>query len=229
MVSGESIQVYYSTDDEANWTSIGNTDTVGEKEKTLFFPANTISKRIQLKIELNGNGATTPTFYDFNCRFQPLPDDRMRWIMTLNCSDNILLLDGKTKESKKGIELRNILRLAEFTKTPVELQDVDFAETLLNGGLTAIATTITVDSTYQFPEQGRLKIDLEEIFYTGKTATTFTGCGRGIRGTKATIHLDNAIVNNGYKVIISNIAERNLVAVKPQAEELVVSVSLLET
>lgn len=39
-------------------------------------------------------------------------------------------------------------------------------------------TTITVASTAAFPNTGALRIDGEAIVYTGKTATTFTGCTR---------------------------------------------------
>lgn len=64
----------------------------------------------------------------------------------------------------------------------------------LNGALTATATTITVDDTSDFQAQGRILIDSEVISYTGKTATTFTGCTRGEEGTTATTHSDDAAV-----------------------------------
>ena len=73
--------------------------------------------------------------------------------------------------------------------------------TTLNGALSAVATTITVTSTAAFPTgsvsaPGRIDIDTELITYTGKTATTFTGCGRGANGTTATTHLTLATVTN---------------------------------
>ena len=39
-------------------------------------------------------------------------------------------------------------------------------------------TTLSVDSTFYFPSAGTLYIDNELISYTGKTATSFTGCTR---------------------------------------------------
>jgi hypothetical protein len=66
----------------------------------------------------------------------------------------------------------------------------------LNGAIDNSQTTITVDSTAEFPTSGRLDIDTELITYTGKTATDFTGCVRGVNGTTAATHLDNAIVTN---------------------------------
>jgi len=66
--------------------------------------------------------------------------------------------------------------------------------TTLNGALNATATTITVVSTASFPTQGRIIIDSEVISYTGKTATTFTGCTRGDEETTAASHSDLATV-----------------------------------
>jgi len=68
--------------------------------------------------------------------------------------------------------------------------------TLLDGALNNSSTTITVDATAAFPTSGRIDIDLELITYTGKTATTFTGCVRGANGSTAVSHLDNATVTN---------------------------------
>ncbi|MEW6295960.1 MAG: hypothetical protein AB1467_06795 [Candidatus Diapherotrites archaeon] len=67
-------------------------------------------------------------------------------------------------------------------------------ETQLNGALTAVATTITVDSTKGFPIRGWIRINDEEILYTRKTSTTFTGCTRGAYNTTASTHSDNDYV-----------------------------------
>jgi hypothetical protein len=64
----------------------------------------------------------------------------------------------------------------------------------LDGAINNSVTTITVDSTTGFPAAGTILIDSELITYTGKTATDFTGCGRGASGTTAVSHLDNATV-----------------------------------
>jgi len=68
--------------------------------------------------------------------------------------------------------------------------------TQLDGALNSSATTITVDATAAFPTSGRIDIDTELITYSGKTATTFTGCVRGVNGSTAASHLDNAVVTN---------------------------------
>lgn len=67
--------------------------------------------------------------------------------------------------------------------------------TALNGGINNSVGTITVTDTTSFPTIGYIVIDTEVISYTGKTGTTFTGCGRGADGTAAAAHLTGVAVN----------------------------------
>lgn len=89
----------------------------------------------------------------------------------------------------------------------------ELASTQLNGGINNSVTTITVDSTTDFlvgitgPDStvdtsfiAYVRIDDELIQYTGKTATTFTGCTRGALGTTAASHSDNVDVNSFYRL-----------------------------
>jgi hypothetical protein len=57
------------------------------------------------------------------------------------------------------------------------------------GGINNSTATIVVDSTTGFAATGTLLIDSELITYTGKTATDFTGCVRGVEGTTAAAHI----------------------------------------
>jgi len=66
--------------------------------------------------------------------------------------------------------------------------------TILNGAINDSVTTITVDSTEDFPSAGQMTIGSEEITYTGTSSTQFTGCTRGANGTSAASHSDNAAV-----------------------------------
>lgn len=70
----------------------------------------------------------------------------------------------------------------------------DTAFTTLNGGINNSVTTITVVSTAGFLTAGEIRIASEVITYTGKTATTFTGCTRGARGSANAAHSTGAIV-----------------------------------
>jgi hypothetical protein len=69
-------------------------------------------------------------------------------------------------------------------------------QTQLNGAINNSVTTITVDSTTGFPATGLIVVGSELVTYSGKTPTTFTGCGRGASGTTAASHIDNTIVQN---------------------------------
>lgn len=54
------------------------------------------------------------------------------------------------------------------------------AETVLDGSTLELnATTITVKDTSSFASAGEIHIGTERVQYSGKTATTFTGCTRG--------------------------------------------------
>ena len=60
------------------------------------------------------------------------------------------------------------------------------AATTITGAHNTSVTTITVGSTTDFPTRGTLLLnDSEQVRYTAKTATTFTGCLRGDGGTTA--------------------------------------------
>jgi len=66
----------------------------------------------------------------------------------------------------------------------------------LDGAISDADTTITVDSTIGFENNGTITIDSEEIPYTGTSATQFTGC---TRGGSAVLHLDGATVTRTKK------------------------------
>ena len=55
--------------------------------------------------------------------------------------------------------------------------------------LAAGATTVNVDTTTGYESAGFFKLDAEVIKYTGKTATSFTGCVRGRFATTDTSHV----------------------------------------
>ena len=69
-----------------------------------------------------------------------------------------------------------------------------YGSTALDGGHTSSATIISVASTTGFTSPGAIRIDSEEICYTGMTATTFTGVTRGCNLTTAASHTTGAVV-----------------------------------
>jgi hypothetical protein len=65
-------------------------------------------------------------------------------------------------------------------------------------GITAAATTIAYDTVAgTVPTVGMGYVDTEQIAWTGRTGTTsgnLTGCTRGLNGTTAATHADNAVI-----------------------------------
>jgi len=230
LASGESIQVEYSTDGGSTYTSLGTASYSVDgaiTNKNFIFGDNIVSKTLVLRITLAGDGTTTPTLKDYSVRFVPTITTKKLWNININCGDEVKRLDGALV-AMVGRELKGRLERAWWTKSILDFQDLDYATTQLDGSLSAAATTVTVDSTADFPEQGRIRVDNEEIIYTGKTPTTFTGCTRASRETKAAAHSDNAVVNNAYKVILTDLNYRVPVALEDRELEYVVGLSLRE-
>lgn len=90
---------------------------------------------------------------------------------------------------------------------------VNNLSTVLDGGITAGDTTITVADTTGFPSVGIITIDLEAIHYTGTTATTFTGCTRGFDGTTAAAHSDTQTVFHDIPAAHHNVLKDELKSV----------------
>lgn len=110
---------------------------------------------------------------------------------------------GVKTESRTGDfwveETRGILHMRNYTGgqyIPIKMtyRFNEGARAVESGSLTSNGTTLTVDSTANFPFQGSLRIGDEEIRYNSKTATTFTLVERGAFGTTAATHADTDIV-----------------------------------
>ena len=231
--TAEEIEVKYSIDGGATYTSLGTAteaiDGSSITQKTFLFGDDVTFYKMLIRIHLDGDGTSTPTIKDISMQYLPIPDYKYRWSFILDCGDDITTLDNKSKELLKGVDLRHKLRTSFLKRELLELEDVDYAETKMNDASPAKTdVTITVDSTDDFPEQGRIKINDEEILYTGKTRTTFTGCTRGYRGTNAAAHADNDVISNKYKVLITDYNESIPLSNESRIGEFEVAVEMLE-
>ncbi len=72
---------------------------------------------------------------------------------------------------------------------------VVLSSAITDSPLTSGAATVNVASTTSFPTAGVIKIDNEMISYTGVTATSFTGCVRGVADTLPVSHLVGALAS----------------------------------
>lgn len=82
----------------------------------------------------------------------------------------------------------NTSALVNFTGVSNQINQV--------GGITAVATTIPIDTAVGggLPTVGMGYVGTEQISWTGNTGTSLTGVTRGIGGTIAAIHADNAVI-----------------------------------
>lgn len=85
---------------------------------------------------------------------------------------------------------------------------------LTDNPLTIGATTVNVNSTTGFPTIGAISIDAEIIFYTGITATSFTGCTRGADGTSAAAHSVGAQVDHNVIAQHHNSQNDEIIAIE---------------
>lgn len=235
LVSGQTITVEYNTGEftsiSSGWTALGSASYAVDggtvTQKILYFPSNTSYKKIWFRVKLAGGGSNTPALKDFVLSYLPTPYLDKQWSLRLNCGDQIRLLND-SEEMKTGRELKGNLEAAWLTRQIIDFQDIDYASTLLYGSLSAVAVTIPCDDTSEFPEVGRIVIESEVIYYTGKTKTSFTGCTRGQKGTLATTHADDSVIHNGYKAIIQNYQATVPVINNAKHIEYVVGLSLRE-
>jgi hypothetical protein len=239
LASGQSIEVYYTTSPTpatsiGSWTLLGTAsytvDGASVNTKNLMFPDAIYGKKVWFRINLKSTTSGTPVMTDFTLEYLPIPSANKLWNIRINCADEIKTLSGRLTD-KTGREVRAMLEKAWWTKSALDYQDLDYATTAINNGagLTNSATSVTVDNTEDFPEQGRIKIGEEEMFYTGKTPTTFTGLVRGARDTVAVAHVDNDVVNNAYKVLITDLSKTAPILNEGKQLEYIVSLSLRET
>lgn len=201
-VSTDTVAVWARTFDGTTWSSW--TQTVGG-----------VFKKIQLKIIVTRNGAASNlALKSFTLRWILSPDFKRQWDLTLLCrgrSDNQLVLaDGQTTETTTAEALREQIYQCRQSDVPVFFEDIDIHA--LNGAVNNVVTTLTFFATNAFPNAGLVKIDDEIIRYTGKTATTLTGCTRGQYGTTAASHSNGAQGNVIYRVVLSKINVENVVS-----------------
>lgn len=92
----------------------------------------------------------------------------------------------------------------------------NLAYTLTTTTHTNSVTTVTVADTSLFPSKGYIVVRREVISYTGTTATTFTGCTRGVGGTTAAAFPSGTLVEQVPVAANHNDLAAGLVAVQTQ-------------
>jgi len=106
---------------------------------------------------------------------------------------------------KYYIQLGSYYDITPIITTSTLVNKCATAFSTLNGGITATATSLVLTSAASFPTTGGIiRIDSEDISYTGVSTNTLTGLVRGINGTTAAIHNTGANVG-AYTVTITDV------------------------
>lgn len=194
------------------WTTLGNLKTQSQLQEYVFrsIPAGLLFKKIQFRF----SGTTTLGYGLRKLIFRYLlaPDFKWQWNFTVNAfGDNplepLMLKDG-TESSQKVSVLRGLLYDARAQGIPLGLTDIDQLD--LSGAHNNSVTTININTTALLKPSGFVKIDDEVIRYTGKTATTLTGCERASLGTSAASHIDNSAVFPYYRALVRTIQQETI-------------------
>ena len=139
---------------------------------------------------LIGTEHVTYTGYTSSSTTRPYPNDASIEVTFTGLTRGV---NGTTAAS--GSDNATVTLLSEVSLVEsVETMGLETRTTAVNNGagITAAATSMTVDSTVGFEDSGFIRVGTEVMSYTGKTATTFTGLTRGAGGTTAQIHADDA-------------------------------------
>lgn len=89
---------------------------------------------------------------------------------------------------------------------------VNELQTNLSSGVNSAVTTLTLNSTTNFPTVGLVLIDNEIIKYTGVSGSDLTGCTRGFDGTSAASHSAAAIVSFAICAAHHNVSKDEIIA-----------------
>jgi len=115
----------------------------------------------------------------------------------------IILFDSLKRT--KGIKL--------LYYTGAVIGDMSYATNTIND-MTSTENSISVVTTKKFPSTGTIKIDDEQMTYTGLLAQNFIGLTRGVNGTTAATHSSGASVffggEDAWNNVITRLGEEHL-------------------
>lgn len=214
LATGQTVELYRSTDGGASFTSIGKASFAQDgavTKKQLYFPSGYVTKLWEYKAQLVGPGTTTPVLNDVTFEYRPEPDLKKRWQVVIDAGDEIELLN-KQREQRDGKALMEDLWLEREAKRTVVFEDVNAFEVQIVSAFTAASTTARVATTRLMPPRGRVRVYknnvAEEMTYTSADGNVVKGLSRGLKGTLARAYTSADKFDNNYNVIVTDINER---------------------
>lgn len=214
LATGQTVELYRSTDGGASFTSIGKASYVQDgavSKKQLYFPSGYVTKLWEYKAQIVGPGTTTPTLNDVTFEYRPEPDLKKRWQLVIDAGDEVELLN-KQREQRDGKALMEDLWLEKEAKRSVVFEDVNAFEVQIVSAFTAASTTARVSTTRLMPPRGRVRVFksnvVEEMTYTSADGNVVKGLVRGLKGTLARAYTSADKFDNNYSVLVTDISER---------------------
>lgn len=129
IVSGQSVQIQYRTEDTGSWTTLGTSSTTNATSATFTFSGVSF-KQIAFRVVLAGSlGATsTVVLYDVLFRYRPMPALRREWDLAVYCegtADTPMITEDGAPSPQTGAQLSAALWTARGLGTPVTFVDLD--------------------------------------------------------------------------------------------------------
>lgn len=141
-----------------------------------------------------------------------------------NLFDNVTAAESENGDTEyRAFFIKNTHATLTFTNAKVYISPTGtlpftHLDTQLESG--GSETTVTVDAAADFPASGAFFIEDEEITYTGKTSTSFTGCTRGANGTSKELHaVDTKIEHNQIRMAVEEPSNKTTGSVQTIADE----------
>ncbi|MGH3055043.1 MAG: hypothetical protein ACRDL7_08715, partial [Gaiellaceae bacterium] len=99
-----------------------------------------------------------------------------------------------TRSGTPATPTRTVPGVATATPTPVPtVTGSPITSARLVSGISATATTISLDNANVFPSSGTIRIDTEQIAYGGKLGNTLLDVQRGVNHSTAAAHASGAL------------------------------------
>ena len=147
-----------------------------------------------------------------NSNYSASDFDDKKFMVTTTPTNTTVTITMPSNESGSGATTSGGIRIQKYYTVGPAVQakgfgwglgswggeDSSAVTTTLDGAINSAVTTLTLTDASLFPSSGTnfIIIDSEEISYTGVSGNTLTGLTRGVAGTTAASHSDNATVTN---------------------------------
>ena len=202
MPAGSSVVVALSYDNGSTWP---DSFTASFTDQEVFrFLINKLSRSLKYKITMHAITDTTVLkVKSLTFRYSFLGRNRRRYQFLILSQEKLELLDASGYETVAPENLLAILQYYKETQEKAEFEPLGYVGENLTAGMTTTQTTIPVTTT-AFPEKGRVRIEAEEIYYSGKSATELTGCTRGANLTQKATHVSGTLVSQKTEVKIAD-------------------------